>query len=141
MGLKKHSTEQLLNMPMLEVAQIVLMEQKIELNFLELFNQVADFKGFSEAQKDDLLSRFYTDLNVDGRFSTIGENKWGLKRWYKLNQTSEKALAELRESDADDLANELSDEDEFYDEDETLEDGLDEVLEDDEGETDEEEVI
>lgn len=141
MALKKYDEEQLLKMSMMEVAQIALAEQKTELNFIDLFNKVADLKQYSNTQKDDMLSRFYTDLNLDGRFSTIGENKWGLKRWYKVDETSEKALTESRKKNAEDLVEELSDEEEDYDEDETLEDGLDEVIEDDEGETKEEEVI
>lgn len=141
MSFKKYSEEKILKMTMMEVALVALAEQKTELNFIDLFNKVADLKQYSEAQKDDLLSRFYTDLNIDGRFSTIGENKWGLKRWYKLDETSEKALAEARKKELEDLADELLDGDELIDEDETLEDGLDEVIEDDEGETNEEEVI
>lgn len=141
MSFKKYSEEKILKMTMMEVALVALAEQKTELNFIDLFNKVADLKQYSEAQKDDLLSRFYTDLNIDGRFSTIGENKWGLKRWYKLDETSEKALAEARKKELEDLTDELLDDDELVDEDETLEDGLDEVIEDDEGETNEEEVI
>lgn len=138
MALEKYSEEQLVKMSMMEVAQIVLTEQKIELNFIDLFNKVADAKGFTSAQKDDLLSRFYTDLNVDGRFSTIGSNKWGLRRWYPVDQTNEKALAKSRKQDADDLEEEAE---AYYDEDETLHDGLDELIEEDEGETEEAEVI
>lgn len=141
MEVEKYSTEQLLKLSMMEVAQVVLTDQKIELNFIELFNQVADLKSFSNAKKDDMLAQFYTDLNVDGRFLTIGENKWGLKRWYKLNQTSEKSLEESRKRNAEDLASGLLEEAGLYDEDETLVGGLDEVLEEDEGETEEEELI
>src|SRR5690625_4395594 len=96
MALDKYSEDQLKKMSMMEVANLVLKEEKTELNFIELFEKVAELKQFTEVQKEDLLARFYTDLNVDGRFSTIGSNKWGLKRWYPVEQTSEKALAESR---------------------------------------------
>lgn len=138
MTLGKYGKEQLVKMSMMEVAQIVLTEQKIELNFIDLFNKVADAKDFTSAQKDDLLSRFYTDLNVDGRFSTIGSNKWGLRRWYPADQTNEKALAKSRKLDADELEEEAE---AYYEEDETLQDGLDKLIEEDEGETEEAEVI
>src|SRR5690625_6823640 len=96
MGLKKYNAEQVQKMSMMEIANKVLVEQKEELNFIDLFHKVADIKQFSENQKENYLARFYTDLNVDGRFTTIGSNKWGLKRWYPVDQTSEKLLAEVR---------------------------------------------
>src|SRR5690625_4663374 len=124
MALGKYSHEQVQKMSMIEVANIILTEQKKELNFIDLFNLVAEHKQFTEAQKDDLLARFYTDLNVDGRFATIGSNVWGLKRWYPVDQTSEKVLTEARkrqmedEEDYDEDLLEEFDEDEENDEDE-----------------------
>lgn len=99
MSLKKLSAEQIEKMPMIELASKVLADEKKELNFLELFNKVAEYKKFTQAQKEDLLARFYTDLNVDGRFTTLGSNLWALKRWYPVDQTSEKSLAESRKRD------------------------------------------
>src|SRR5699024_7535758 len=112
MGLKKYTKEQIEKMPMIELANVLLAEKKEEMNFLELFQLVAEQKGFTESQKEDLLARFYTDLNVDGRFTTLGNNIWGLKRWFPVDQTSEKSLAEVRKRDAeeDELEDELDDE-------------------------------
>jgi|SRR5690625_3427296 len=102
MALGKYSQEQVKKMSMIEIANLILSEQKKELNFIDLFNIVAQHKQFTEAQKDDLLARFYTDLNVDGRFATIGSNVWGLKRWYPVDQTSEKVLTEARKKEMED---------------------------------------
>ncbi len=99
MTLQKYTDEQLEKMSMIELANLILGEHKKDLNFKELFNKVAELKNFTDAQKGDLLSRFYTDLNVDGRFTTLGANVWGLKRWYPVNQTSEKSLTESRKRD------------------------------------------
>src|SRR5690625_5005338 len=128
MGMKNYTKEQIGKMSMIEVANAVLTDEKKELNFLELFDKVAAYKGFSEAEKEDLLARFYTDLNIDGRFTTLGSNLWGLKRWYPVDQTSEKALAESRRrslEDEEELDEEFIDEEyaelgeeELYDEDE-----------------------
>lgn len=129
MGLKKYTKEQIEKMPMIELANVLLAEKKEEMNFLELFQLVAEQKGFTESQKEDLLARFYTDLNVDGRFTTLGNNIWGLKRWFPVDQTSEKSLAEVRKRDAE--------EDELEDE---LDDELDDEMLDDFDEEDDEEV-
>lgn len=125
MGLDKYSAEEIAKMSMIDLASKILTDEKKELNFMELFEKVAEYKQFTEAEKEDLLARFYTDLNVDGRFSTIGSNLWGLKRWYPVDQTSEKALAESRKRDLED-EDLLEDEDEFLEE----EDLLDEEEED-----------
>ena len=113
MGLKKYSKEELEKMSMIEVANLVLTDEKEALDFRDLFDKVAVHKGFSKTEKEDLLARFYTDLNIDGRFTTLGSNMWGLKRWYPVDQTSEKALAETRRRS---LEEELDVDEEFIDE-------------------------
>lgn len=133
MGIKKYTQEQIQKMSMIELANVLLADEKKEMNFLDLFDKVAEYKNFTEEQKEELLARFYTDLNVDGRFTTLGQNMWGLKRWYPVDQTSEKALAESRKRDAEDdvLDDELleEEEDELFD-DLELED-VDDLVEDD----------
>src|SRR5699024_5516049 len=110
---EKYNENQIQKKSMIELANIILADEKKEMNFLDLFSKVAEHKGFSEADQDDLLARFYTDLNEDGRFTTLGSNLWSLKRWYPVDQTSEKALAESRKRDLEDeeLDEELLDED------------------------------
>ncbi|MEI3612072.1 DNA-directed RNA polymerase subunit delta [Pseudogracilibacillus sp. SO30301A] len=125
MGLEKYSDDKIQKMSMIELANIILADEKKELNFLDLFAKVAEYKSFTQEQQDDLLARFYTDLNVDGRFTTLGSNIWGLKRWYPVDQTSEKSLAESRKRDLEEeeLEIELLDEelvDEEVDEEEQL---------------------
>jgi len=103
---------------MIELANIVLAEEKKEFNFLDLFQKVAEHKGFTQQQQDDLLARFYTDLNVDGRFTTLGSNIWGLKRWYPVDQTSEKSLAESRKRDLEEESEDEILDEEFEEEEE-----------------------
>lgn len=102
MALEKYDEEAIVKMSMIELANIILAEQKKEMNFIDLFEKVAEVKQFTQGQKDDLLARFYTDMNIDGRFTTLGSNVWGLKRWYPVDQTSEKSLAETRKRDLED---------------------------------------
>src|SRR5690625_145482 len=116
MSLKKYNLEQIQKMSMIELANLILADEKKELNFLDLFHKVSEYKDFTKEQQDDLLARFYTDLNVDGRFTTLGSNMWGLKRWYPVDQTSEKALAESRKKTMEDelLEEELDEIDELH---------------------------
>lgn len=131
MGLNKYTKEQIQKMPMIDLANVLLAEKKQEMNFIDLFHLVAEQKEFTETQKDDLLARFYTDLNIDGRFMTLGNNIWSLKRWHPVDQTSEKALAEVRKRDAEEAEeNELLNEDDELYEEETDDEEVKELYED-----------
>src|SRR5699024_6653779 len=104
MTLRSLPEEKLEKTSLIELANLILADHKEELNFKELFDKVADTKKFMDAERTDLLARFYTDLNVDGRFMTLGSNIWALKRWYPADQTTEKSLAESRKRDAEEVA-------------------------------------
>ncbi|WP_077329376.1 DNA-directed RNA polymerase subunit delta [Virgibacillus siamensis] len=89
MGLKDYSREEMQRMPMIELAHIILTDNKKAVHYSELYDQVAEMKGFTEELKQDYLSQFYTDLTVDGRFITTGSGIWGLKRWYPIDQVED----------------------------------------------------
>ncbi|MFC2948933.1 DNA-directed RNA polymerase subunit delta [Virgibacillus sediminis] len=89
MSLNNNSHEELKGMSMLELANMVLVDEKKALDFQELFSRVADFKGLTDSEKEAAIAQFYTDMNVDGRFLTLGSNVWGLKRWYPVEQMDE----------------------------------------------------
>lgn len=74
---------------MIELAMIVLEKTNKALNYREIYDQVSDLKGFTEKEKQTNLALFYTDLNLDGRFLTLGAGEWGLKKWYSVEQIDE----------------------------------------------------
>lgn len=89
MSLKDYSHEELKSMSAVEVAKIILLDEKKAMNFKDIFDEIADVRELTEAQKEDKVVQFYTDLNLDGRFITLGSNTWGLKRWYPVGQIDE----------------------------------------------------
>lgn len=93
MSLKNYSHDELEKMSMIELANAVLLDEKKAMNFKDIFEQVAKVKELSKEEKQNGISQFYTDLNVDGRFLTIGSNMWGLKRWYPVDQIDENVSA------------------------------------------------
>src|SRR5690625_3688631 len=105
-------------MSMIELANIILAEEKEAMNFNDLYSKIAERKEFSDSEKEANIARFYTDLNVDGRFTTLGSNIWGLKRWYPVDQTSEKSLAESRKRDLEEESEDEILDEEFEEEEE-----------------------
>ncbi len=89
MSLKELSEQQISEISMIELATLVLEDEKKALDFNDMFNRIADLKGFTNKEKENYIAQFYTDMNIDGGFMTIGTNQWGLKRWYPVEQMEE----------------------------------------------------
>ncbi|MEN1967609.1 DNA-directed RNA polymerase subunit delta [Lentibacillus sp. N15] len=94
MSLKKYSHEQLADMSMIDLANLILVDEKKAIDFRDIFAKIAEIKGYTEKQKEQAIAQFYTDLNIDGQFMTLGSNMWGLKRWYPVEQIDEEITAE-----------------------------------------------
>ncbi|WP_102026403.1 DNA-directed RNA polymerase subunit delta [Salirhabdus sp. Marseille-P4669] len=135
MSLENYTQEELAEMSMLEIAAEILFAEKKAINIHELYDMVAEKKGFTEEQKNENIAQFYTDLNVDGRFVTLGSNLWGLKRWYPVDTVEEElthSAPKKKKKKAKKKVEEDFDEIEEEEEDFDLDDeDLDEDLDDD----------
>lgn len=89
MSLKDYSREEIEDMALIELAKVILLEQKQAMDFYELYDKVAEAKGLTEEEKEDRMTLFYTELNMDGNFKSLGSNKWILKRYYRGEKTSD----------------------------------------------------
>jgi DNA-directed RNA polymerase subunit delta len=74
---------------MIEVAHAILEQKGDVLPFADLVNAIQNYLGESDAEVRARLSQFYTDLNVDGSFISLGENVWGLRSWYPYDSVDE----------------------------------------------------
>ncbi|MCF3942760.1 DNA-directed RNA polymerase subunit delta [Oceanobacillus alkalisoli] len=140
--LDQYSREELKGKSMLVLASLILKDTKKALDFQELYNQIAELKGLTKQAKENQIAQFYTELNVDGRFITLGSNVWGLKEWYPVDQADEQItaapkkrkkkkadefdeeeleyeadLVELGEEEEEEVVDEIDEFDEDYDED------------------------
>lgn len=88
-----------------------LLEQKGEpMIYQDIMKEVAEKKGFSQQEVDEMIAQLYTEINIDGRFICVGRNLWGLKSWFPIEQATDSAVAaNVKE---DDFANEAELEDE-----------------------------
>lgn len=75
---------------LIEVAYEILSNNKKEvMNFSDIVNEIQDYLGKSDEDIKRALPQFYTDLNNDGSFLSLGENVWGLRKWYPFDSVDE----------------------------------------------------
>jgi DNA-directed RNA polymerase subunit delta len=163
LSLKKYSKEELSEMSLLEIAYELLVEKNQPILFKDLVKEAASLQGLEKSKVESKISQFYTDLNVDGLFTSLGENRWGLKIWYPVDQIEDEvvhAVAKPKKKKAkkavivdEDLEDLHDDEDEIFEEDldildddddiedeDLLDDGLDTDIIDDDDEDIEEDL-
>jgi DNA-directed RNA polymerase subunit delta len=86
---------------MIEVAHAILEQQGDVMEFSDLANQIQTYLGKSDSEIRDSLAQFYTDLNIDGSFISLGENRWGLRSWYAIDSIDEELSHGLDEDEED----------------------------------------
>ena len=79
---------------MIEVARAILEERgrDYEMYFSDLVNAIQEYLDKSDAAIRESLPFFYSDLNTDGSFIPLGENKWGLRSWYAIDEIDEEII-------------------------------------------------
>lgn len=74
---------------MIEVAHEILHQRGETMAFADLTNEIQVYLGKSDEEIRDRLAQFYTDLNIDGSFISLGDNVWGLRSWYPYDSIDE----------------------------------------------------
>ena len=79
---------------MVEVARAILEERgrDHEMYFSDLVNEIQNYLEKSDADIREALPDFYSALNVDGSFIPLGDNKWGLRSWYAIDEIDEEII-------------------------------------------------
>lgn len=164
MKLQDYTQEMMDEKSFIDMAYTLLSEQNETMN---LYDIIDSFKRIGHYEDEDIENRvvqFYTDLNTDGRFLSVGDNVWGLRDWYSVDDIEEKIAPTIQkfdildEDDEEDqnltllgeddtegdpnIPNRTDDQEELDDpEDERVEDEIEEsdlVVEEDEADIDEE---
>ena len=84
---------------MIEVAHAILAHHGEAMAFVDLTNEVQQYLGKSDEEIRERLAQFYTDLNVDGSFISLGDNTWGLRAWYPYESIDEATVGENEEEE------------------------------------------
>ena len=84
---------------MIEVAHEILETTGEVLDFDDLLLRVQEYLGLSKKELDRKMTRFYNNLNVDGSFISLGDNRWGLRAWYPIDSIDEEILSTIDEDE------------------------------------------
>lgn len=135
----KISEERAKEMPMVDLAFEILKASNTPHYYRDLMQEIAKIKGISDDEIMQVIAQLYTEINIDGRFACVGNNLWGLKRWYPIDKQEDMAGSgtrpriinddddddDLYEDDADEYLSDDDDLDADADEDELFDDDLD----------------
>src|SRR5690606_20908001 len=142
MKIRELSKEELKEESFVDLTYAMLEETQETKTYGELVDEIEKLLNLSKETMKDRLVQFYTDLNIDGRFLILGENRWGLREWYPVEQIEEesaptvkarKKKAKVADDEGFDDLDELALEDElefedFGEDDDDDEDDDDEVI-------------
>ena len=78
--------EQLAEESSIDIAYAVLAEKGENLTLRQLMDEVRKLNGVTVRAMADKLPRVNTDINIDGRFLSIDDIRWGLREWYPVDQ-------------------------------------------------------
>jgi DNA-directed RNA polymerase subunit delta len=154
LSLNQYSKEQLQEMSFIEIAYDLLVENKQAIPFNEIMDVIIKALNLSEKEVKSRIAQFYTDMNIDGRFLALGDNRWGLRVWYPVDHVEEEVVPvvkpkkkkakkakdeddfdeveeELGFDDIDEFEEEILDEDDSFDEDDLDVEDDDDLIDDD----------
>lgn len=107
----KLDPEKLKEMPMVDLAFLVLKAANTPYYYRDLMVEVAKLRGMTEEQTNNTIAQLYTEINIDGRFACVGTNLWGLKRWYPLERSDDPVGNSKRPRIINDEDDDLEDDD------------------------------
>ncbi|WP_213422216.1 DNA-directed RNA polymerase subunit delta [Bhargavaea massiliensis] len=137
MNLQDLTQEQLKEEALIDLAFALLEERREPMEFPALMAELGRMVGLSEEETKERLVRFYTDMNIDGRFLALGDGRWALREWYPVDKIEEETAPSVKTRKRKAKAKAVEDDDEEIiedDEDVDFDEDFDEFAEDDEEE-------
>lgn len=97
--LKQFEDKHIDEIAMIDVAKAILEQKGEVMTFTDILEEVSKFLKISKKELERRIPQFYTDINVDGEFISLGENSWGLRTWYPVDSINEVLTHENDELD------------------------------------------
>ncbi|MEK5269052.1 DNA-directed RNA polymerase subunit delta [Weizmannia sp. FSL W8-0401] len=130
MSLRQLPKEELKEMSFIELAEQILEEKKQVTSFQDLLAEIGAILGLPKEETESKMIQFYTDLNIDGRFISLGDNTWGLRAWYPVDQIDEEVTHTVKTKRK--KAKVVEEEEDFIDDEDLDLEDIDDVAEDEE---------
>jgi len=121
MRLDNYTKEMMDENSFIDMSFIYLEDKGKDADLYEIIDKFKEAGNYEEEEIENRILQFYTDLNTDGRFLSTGENIWGLRDWYSVDDISDKVAPTIHKID---LATE-EEEPEIYEGDDSVEDAFD----------------
>lgn len=71
---------------LIEIAYEFVAKSKGSVNFSEIWQHVKKESGLSEEEAAKKAGQFFTNMMLDGRFVTLGENEWDLRERHTFDK-------------------------------------------------------
>ncbi|MCE5091087.1 DNA-directed RNA polymerase subunit delta [Staphylococcus devriesei] len=151
MKIQDYTKEMVDEKSFIDMAYTLLNDKGTTMNLYDIIDEFRNLGHYEYEEIENRVVQFYTDLNTDGRFLNVGENQWGLRDWYSVDDIEEKIAPTIQkfdildDEDEEDKNLKLLGEDEMdddtdipaqTDDQETLDDSEDEQVEDEIAESD-----
>lgn len=89
MGLNDLKDKNRNELSMIEVARAILEDHGKRMAFADIVNAVQKYLHKSDEEIRERLPQFYTDMNTNGEFISMGENVWALRSWFPYESVDE----------------------------------------------------
>ena len=100
----------------------LLKENGKSMNTPSIFREICNLLGYSDSEYTSKIGDYYTSLTIDKRFVLLDNNEWDVRD----NHSVEIVMDDDTEEETDEVEEEVVEQEE-----ETLEDSIDEVVDDD----------
>lgn len=115
------SEHEIQQMPLVELAYEILKVKKEPLYFRDMMSEIQELRNLTDDDVAEVIARVFTEINIDGRFICIGQNIWGLNRWYPTDKVTERLSGKKFIRKSGDAFSDDDDADDEYDEVEAVE--------------------
>lgn len=88
-GLDKFKDKNRDELSRIEVARAILEDNGKRMAFADIVNAVQKYLNKSDEEIRERLPQFYTNMNTDGEFISMGENVWALRSWFPYESVDE----------------------------------------------------
>lgn len=99
MKISEYTKEMMDEHSFIDMAYLYLSERGKDVGLYDMIDEFQKMGHYSDDEIETRVLQFYTDLNTDGRFLSTGENLWGLRDWYSVDDIEEKIAPTVQKFD------------------------------------------